>query len=56
MKTPIDRIFYFSNHVSMDERDTPFTTTIIEQVMGHHSQTATGVASMERTGIVSHHF
>ena len=30
MKTPIDRICYFSNHVSMDERDTPFTTKTIE--------------------------
>jgi phosphatidylserine/phosphatidylglycerophosphate/cardiolipin synthase-like enzyme len=34
MKTPIDRKCYFSNHVSMDERDAPFTATTIEQVSG----------------------
>jgi cardiolipin synthase len=34
MKSPIDRKCYFSNYVSMDERDSPFTTKTIEQVYG----------------------
>jgi cardiolipin synthase len=54
MKSPIDRKNFFSNHVSMDERDAPFTTKTIEQVYGT-SFTDGNSVSLLRKGKESFH-